>query len=153
MERFVLFLCGCWMWLTRKRRTARYREVAISMHSAALYLRNDFASRASAKDRGFLMPYQVDALSILQRHSKQAFQTARKFDSLLGCYRLMKQELLGALQVADAAPKTVRASQTPVATKSARAATRFATAAPRRLEFEFPAPAPVAGHSSVRQAA
>ncbi len=93
MERTVLFLYGCWLWLTRKRRTLRYRQIASSLHSASVYLSSDFAGRASTRDRGFLLPDQVEALSILQQQSTRAFQTSRRLDSLLECYRFATEEL------------------------------------------------------------
>jgi hypothetical protein len=85
MEQTVLFFYGCWLWLTRKRRTLRYRQIASSLHSASVYLSSDFAGRASTRDRGFLLPDQEEALGILQQQSTRAFQTSRRFESLRKC--------------------------------------------------------------------
>jgi hypothetical protein len=93
MERTILFVCGCWLWFTRKRRAIRYRQIADSLHSASLYLLSDFANRASTKDRGCLLPDQVEALNILQQQSTRAFATSRRLDSILGCYRFVAEEL------------------------------------------------------------
>jgi len=93
MEQTVLFLCGCWLWLTRKRRSLRYRQIASSLHSASVYLLSDFAGRASTRDRGFLLPNQVEALSILQQQSTHAFNTSRRLHSLVECYRFAAEEL------------------------------------------------------------
>jgi hypothetical protein len=93
MERTVIFLCGCWLWLTRKRRSLRYRQIASSLHSASVYLLSDFAGRASTRDRGFLLPDQEEALGILQKQSTKAFHTSRRLSSLVECYRFAAEEL------------------------------------------------------------
>jgi hypothetical protein len=93
MERTVLFLCGLWLWLTRKRRATRYAEVANSLQSARLYLFSDYANRASTRDRGCLLPDQVEALRILDRQHAVVSQTSRRFETLAECYRLVAEEL------------------------------------------------------------
>jgi hypothetical protein len=93
MERTVLFLCGCWLWLTRRRRSLRYLQIASSLNAASVYLLSDFAGRASTRDRGFLLPDQEEALGILQRQSTRAFHTSRRLSSLAGCYRFAAEEL------------------------------------------------------------
>jgi hypothetical protein len=93
METLVLNLCGFWLWLTRKSRTSRYTEVADSLASARTYLWTDYASRASTRDRGFLLPAQVEALTILERQATLVTQTSRRFDSLSECRKLITEEL------------------------------------------------------------
>ena len=93
MEKLVLFLCGLWFWLTRKRRTTRYNQVAETLHSARTYLWSDYASRASARDRGSLLPHQVEALTILERQTALASHTSSRFHSLTECCRLVTEEL------------------------------------------------------------
>jgi hypothetical protein len=93
METLVLNLCGFWLWLTRKSRTSRYTEVADTLASARTYLWTDYASRASTRDRGFLLPAQVEALTILERQAKLVTLTSRRFDSLSECRKLITEEL------------------------------------------------------------
>jgi hypothetical protein len=93
MERLVLFLCGLWLWLTRKRRATRYVEVAGTLHSARLYLWSDYANRASTRDRGSLLPDQLEALSILERQVSLVTETSRRFDTLTECCRFVTEEL------------------------------------------------------------
>jgi hypothetical protein len=93
MERLVLFLCGLWLWLTRKRRATRYTEVAGTLHSARLYLWSDYANRASTRDRGALLPDQLEALSILERQVSLATEMSQRFSTLTECCRLVTEEL------------------------------------------------------------
>jgi hypothetical protein len=94
MEILVLNLCGFWLWLTRKSRTSRYSEVAGRLTSARTYLWSDYATRASTVDRGFLLPEQAEALSILERQATLAAQTSRRFHSLNECRKLATEELI-----------------------------------------------------------
>jgi hypothetical protein len=93
MEKLVLFLCGLWLWITRKRRSLHYRKVAGTLNSAHLYLSSDYATRASTRDRGFLLPHQIEALTILQRQVALASQTSHRFDSFTECCRIAIEEL------------------------------------------------------------
>jgi hypothetical protein len=93
MERLVLFLCGLWLWLTRKRRADRYTQVAGTLHSAHLYLWSDYVNRASTRDRGALLPDQIEALTILERQVALAAHTSRRFATLGECCRLATEEL------------------------------------------------------------
>ena len=93
MERLVLFLCGLWLWLTRKRRASRYSEVANTLHSARLYLVTDFTSRASTRDRGALLPDQIEAIRILERQGALVTHTSLRFATLAECCRLATEEL------------------------------------------------------------
>jgi len=93
MEKLVLFLCGLWLWLTRKRRATRYTQVANTLQSAHLYLVRDYANRASTQARGALLPDQLEALTILERQVALAAHTSRRFHSLTECYRLATEEL------------------------------------------------------------
>jgi hypothetical protein len=56
MENLVYSLYGLWFWLTRKYRAAVYNEVAQTLDSARTYLIADYATRASTRDRGSLLP-------------------------------------------------------------------------------------------------
>jgi hypothetical protein len=93
MEKLVLWLCGLWLWLTRKSRANRYNEVANTLESARLYLISDYGSRASTRARGSLLPDQLEALTILQRQIEATAHTSRRFGSLAECYRLATEEL------------------------------------------------------------
>jgi hypothetical protein len=93
MEAFVLSLYGLWFWLTRKYRAARYREAADSLKAARIYLLNDFGTRASTRDRGYMLSHQVEALELLERHSAFIAQTSRRFASLSECCRFITEEL------------------------------------------------------------
>ena len=92
METLVLNLCGLWLWLTRKGRTSRYSEVAHTLHSAHTYLWADYATRASALDRGFLLPEQSEALVILERQAALVACTSNRFGSLSECRKLISEE-------------------------------------------------------------
>jgi hypothetical protein len=93
METLVLNLCGLWLWITRKSRTSRYSEVAGTLASARSYLWTDYSSRASTLDRGFLLPEQIEALTILERQTALVTQTSQRFDSLSECRKLITEEL------------------------------------------------------------
>jgi hypothetical protein len=93
MERLVLFLCGLWFWLTRKHRVSQYNQVASSLHSARLYLVEEFSTRASTRDRGALLPNQIEAITILDRQMAHVKQTSRRFQTLAECCRLATEEL------------------------------------------------------------
>jgi len=93
MEKLVLKLCGLWFWLTRKYRATRYSEVAGTLNSAWSYLSSDYTTRASTRDRGFLLPEQAEALTILQRHLALVDRTSRRFDSLSECCKFVAEEL------------------------------------------------------------
>ena len=95
MERLVLYLCGLWFWITRKDRSTQYLHVAQCLSSAELYLSDDFNTRASTLDRGFLLPQHVEALSILQRQHAAAREASTRFNSLSECVRVVTEELLG----------------------------------------------------------
>jgi len=94
METFVLSLYGFWFWLTRKYRTTRYREVAVSLNSARDYLLEDFGTRASTRDRGFILPHQLEAIDILERHFGLVSATSRRFASLNECCKFVTEELI-----------------------------------------------------------
>ena len=93
MDMLVLKLCGLWFWLTRKSRAVRYGEVAVTLNSAIAYLRDDYASRASTRDRGFLVPSELEAIDLLQRHIDLIHATVRRFESLSECCRFVAEEL------------------------------------------------------------
>jgi hypothetical protein len=111
MEKFVLSLCGLWFWLTRKRRTNLYSQVAGSLNSAHKYLSSDFDTRASTRDRGFLLPHQAEAIAILERHGAHVSHTSCRFASLIECCRFVTEELTATQPVVDvphvAAPQQV----------------------------------------------
>ena len=96
METLVLYLCGIWFWLTRKFRVDSYNEAAEALKAARRYLARDFAGRASTRDRGQLLPEQLEAIAILDRHSAIASRTSRRFESLGECCRFVIEELTGA---------------------------------------------------------
>src|ERR1035438_334430 len=108
MEVFVLSLYGLWFWLTRKYRAARYREAADSLKAARIYLLNDFGTRASARDRGYMLSHQVEALDLLEHHSAFIAQTSRRSPSptttALSSPNL-RAVLLRSANAADSSPK------------------------------------------------
>jgi hypothetical protein len=93
MENLVYSLYGLWFWLTRKYRAAVYNEVAQTLDSARTYLFTDYVARASTRDRGFLLPDQVEALNILDRHGALVARASRRFDSLSECRKFVTEEL------------------------------------------------------------
>ena len=93
MDNLVYSLYGLWFWITRKYRAAVYNDVAQTLGSARTYLITDYASRASTRDRGFLLPDQVEALHILDRHTALVTNTSRRFDSLSECRKFIAEEL------------------------------------------------------------
>jgi hypothetical protein len=93
MEDFVLSLYGFWFWLTRKYRATCYKEVADILNSARVYLSSDFLTRASTRDRGFLLPHQAEALAILERQAAFVAQTSHRFDSFSECRKFVTEEL------------------------------------------------------------
>src|ERR1035437_6829509 len=108
MQAFVLSLYGFWFWMTRKYRAAHYGEAADTLKAARLYLLNDFGTRASTRDRGYMLPHQVEALHLLECHSTFAVRTARRFASLAECCRFITEEIVGpqpALEVSQPVPQ------------------------------------------------
>lgn len=93
METIVLSVYGLWFWLTRNYRASHYSKAASTLSSARSYLWRDFANRASTRDRGTLLPHQVEALDILERHSTLACRTSSRFESLSDCCRFITEEL------------------------------------------------------------
>ena len=93
METFVLNLYGLWFWLTRTYRETHYSEAASTLNSARAHLLRDFSSRASTRDRGTLLPHQVEALVILEQHGALAARASRRFTSLGECCRFVTEEL------------------------------------------------------------
>jgi len=93
METFVLNLYGLWFWLTRNYRETHYSEAASTLNSAHAHLLRDFSSRASTRDRGTLLPHQVEALTILERHGALVAHASRRFTSLTDCCRFVTEEL------------------------------------------------------------
>ena len=93
MEKVVLLLCGVWFWLTRKYRAKQYREAAEVLNAAHDSLEEDLWSWWSTRDRGYVLPNQAEALSILKHYSALTIDTAKRFDSLLECCRFVAEEL------------------------------------------------------------
>ncbi|HEX9201155.1 MAG TPA: hypothetical protein VF865_16465 [Acidobacteriaceae bacterium] len=93
MDTLILNLCGLWFWLTRKYRATQYSEVAGTLNSARVYLWSDYATRASTRDRGSLLPHQLEALTILERHGTLVSETSRRFESLSDCCKFVAEEL------------------------------------------------------------
>jgi hypothetical protein len=93
MEAIIFAVYGLWFWLTRGYRAAHYSDAASTLSSARSYLWRDFSNRASTRDRGTLLPHQVEALDILERHSTLACRTSRRFESLGDCCRFISEEL------------------------------------------------------------
>jgi hypothetical protein len=120
MEKVVLLLCGVWFWLTRKYRAKQYREAAEVLNAAHDSLEEDLWSWWSTRDRGYVLPNQAEALSILKHYSTLTVDTAKRFDSLLECCRFVAEELAGvpirAAQQPQAAPVLLPTAAIPVAT-------------------------------------
>src|SRR6185437_14176896 len=119
METIVLYICGFWFWLTRNFRMDSYREAGATLKAARAYLVRDFAHRASTRDRGHLLPDQIEALALLDRHSRFATRTVRRLESLSECCHFVIEELTGAppRPVPIALPS--RIAFTPVAVRTA----------------------------------
>ena len=94
MESLVIYLCGVWFWMTPRDQSLRYEEAAEFLNSAKLYLVSDFNSRWSTRDRGFLIPPQVEAIRILEQLQWMVSQPPRPVPSLSECVQLVKEELL-----------------------------------------------------------
>jgi hypothetical protein len=93
MEKLIFSLYGFWFWLTRKYRTAVYDEAATALAEAHQYLWNDYATRASTIDRGWMLPQHVEALAVLERHTALTARTSSRFASLRECIRFIAEEL------------------------------------------------------------
>lgn len=119
METIVFYLCGLWFWLTRRFRMDSYREASETLKAARAYLAHDFAARASTRDRGGLLPDQVEALALLEHQARFAARTVRRLESLSECCRFVIEELTGApaRPVPIALPS--RDAFTPVAVRTA----------------------------------
>ena len=119
METMVLYLYGLWFWMTRRFRMESYAEAAAFLDAARIHLEQDFAGRASTRDRGRLLPEQIEALSLLERHGKRAARTARRIDSLNECCRFVIEELTGAPAKPVPIALPSRDAFTPVAVRTA----------------------------------
>lgn len=93
MEKLIFSLYGFWFWLTRKYRSAVYNEAATALAEAREYLWNDYATRASTVDRGWLLPQHLEALAVLERHSALTARNSSRFVSLRECIRFIAEEL------------------------------------------------------------
>jgi hypothetical protein len=102
INRFVFALCGIWVWFTRRRRMAVYVEAAKTLELAHASLLREFTSRASTSDRGTLLPHQVEALSLLERHATMTYIAVSRFPNLRWCLTFVAGEL-GRLNPAPAA--------------------------------------------------
>jgi hypothetical protein len=96
METSVMYICGVWFWLTRRFRMDSYSEAAETLQAARAYLAHDFAARASTRDRGHLLPDQIEALELLESHGRFAAGTVRRLETLSECCRFVIEELTGA---------------------------------------------------------
>lgn len=95
METTILYLYGLWFWLTRKFRMESYAEAAEVLDAARAHLEHDFAARASTRDRGHLLPDQIEALALLEERGTFAARTAFRLKSLSECCRFVIEELTG----------------------------------------------------------
>jgi len=93
MDRIVVTMCGVWFWLTRRRRIRAYSSAAYTLTLAHARLQREFYSQASTRDRGTLLPGQLEALGILESHAVSTYQWASRFDSLRECCRYVSGEL------------------------------------------------------------
>ena len=93
METLVLNLYGLWFWLTRKHRAIQYSRAGRLLNAASAYLQADYAGRASTRDRGSLLPEQVQALNLIESHAALVENAVRRFDSLRDCCRFVTEEL------------------------------------------------------------
>jgi hypothetical protein len=93
MENLVLSVYGLWFWITRRYRAAAYNDVAQTLDSARTYLITDYTTRASTRDRGFLLADQVEALTILDRHVAMVNHASQRFGSLSECVKFVAEEL------------------------------------------------------------
>ena len=136
MDKIVIALCGIWFWLTRRWRVDTYCAAAETLELAHAYLLRDFATRASTRDRGILLPQHHEALSILQHHAVDTYVTATRFANFRDCCRFVAEEMR-----AVAAPPPAPAARPalvvvhPVPAMS-RIRIRFAN---RVLQFTLPA--------------
>jgi len=93
MDRIVLTMCGVWFWLTRRRRIKAYSSAAYTLTLAHARLQREFYAQASTRDRGTLLPGQLEALGILESHAISTYQWASRFHSLRECCRFVFGEL------------------------------------------------------------
>ena len=96
METTILYICGLWFWLTRRFRMDSYAEAAEFLKAARIHLEQDFAARASTRERGHLLPDQIEALALLEQRSAIAAHTVHRLESLAECCRFVIEELTGA---------------------------------------------------------
>jgi hypothetical protein len=92
MEHAVMYLCAFWFWLTRKSRSMYYQQVAHYLEEAKIYLSDDFNGWASTRDRGALLPRQIEALNILEHQREMARQTSSRFHSFSECVRMVAED-------------------------------------------------------------
>jgi len=86
-------MCGVWFWLTRRRRIRAYSSAAYTLTLAHARLQREFYSQASTRDRGTLLPGQLEALGILESHAVSTYQWASRFHSLRECCRYIFGEM------------------------------------------------------------
>jgi hypothetical protein len=139
MKRVVAYLCGLWFWLTRRRRVDVYCAAAETLELAHAYLLRDFASRASTRDRGLLLPQHNEALSILQNHAVETYVAATRLTKLRDCCRFVAEEL----RQLDAPAVATTRRPAPVVLRPVPATSGFRVRfAPNRvLRFSLPGPA------------
>ena len=89
METIILHIYGLWFWMTRRFRMESYQGAAEFLEAAYAHLEQDFLARASTLERGHLLPDQIEALALLERHSTIAERTAYRLGSLAECCRFV----------------------------------------------------------------
>jgi hypothetical protein len=110
MERIVLTLCGLWVWMTRRRRIAAYIAAAKTLEFAHAHLLHDFSSRASTSDRGTLVPHQIEALALLEKHATGTYIAVEQLSNLGRCCRFVAEELRERTQAPALHPAAVPAA-------------------------------------------
>jgi hypothetical protein len=123
METIVLSMCGFWFWLTRRYRVCAYSQAAGSLYSAHAYLVADFLRRASTRDRGALVPHQLEALDILQQHGTETYVSATRLASLRECCRLFREHMTE--QYAPAPEPVIQPRRSPARLRPVRVRLNF----------------------------
>jgi hypothetical protein len=81
MDKLILLLCTLWYKLMRKHYRLKIRRAQRVIRHAKIYLEDDFLTRHSNIDRGYLLPEQTDALGTLLRTDKHCDYLVEKYFS------------------------------------------------------------------------
>jgi hypothetical protein len=79
MEKIVLAMCNLWYYIRRRHYRLKLRQSQRKLRHEHTKLENDYFTRASTLDRGYLLPDQEDHLRQLHLRDLHHEETIRRY--------------------------------------------------------------------------